>query len=326
MMVKSSLVASKSRVAPIKRQTIPHLELLGALILARLVSPSATKFLLCCGPDSMTTLSWIKNERIWKQYVGQRVDEIRRLTPTNSWRHCPGEVNPADPPSRGLSNAWWNGPNFLRNPVDQWPEMLQPAQTEEDEIQREAIKNEPVITHSMVNTSSCDSPDHGIEKIIDIERYSNITNLLRVTAYVSRFINNLKMKPQGKSQRNLNELRADELKNAEILWVKSVQKSAFTEELSFLKRNDSKSTPPIREGQFGLFLNEDQTIRCKGRIDNAALPASSKFPILLPPKHPFVNHLVKQAHDLVKHSGVNATLTALRERLWILRGRETVKS
>ena len=35
--------------------------------------------------------------------------------------------------------------------------------------------------------------------------------------------------------------------------------------------------------------------------------------------------MVKQAHDLVKHSGINATLTALRERLWILRGRETVK-
>ena len=123
--------------------------------------------------------------------------------------------------------------------------MSQPAQTEEDEIQREAIKNEPAITHSMVNTSSRDSPDHGIDKIIDTERYSNITNLLRVTAYVSRFVNNLKMKMQGKSQRNLNKLRADKLKNAEILWVKSVQKSAFTEELSFLKRNDSKSTPPI---------------------------------------------------------------------------------
>ena len=31
------LVASKTRVVPLKRQTIPHLELLGTLILARLV-------------------------------------------------------------------------------------------------------------------------------------------------------------------------------------------------------------------------------------------------------------------------------------------------
>ena len=99
-------VASKSRVTPIKRQTIPRLELLGALILARLVnklkslgieSPTVT------WTDSMTTLCWIKNERVWKQYVGQRVDEIRRLTHKDSWRHCPGEINPADLPTRGLT-------------------------------------------------------------------------------------------------------------------------------------------------------------------------------------------------------------------------------
>ena len=68
----------------------------------------------------MTTLYWIKmNDRIWKQYVWQRVNEIRHLTLKNSWRRCPGEVNPADLPSRGLNskelstcNTWWNGPSF----------------------------------------------------------------------------------------------------------------------------------------------------------------------------------------------------------------------
>ena len=201
-------VASKSRVTPIKRQTIPRLELLGALILARLVnklkslgieSPTVT------WTDSMTTLCWIKNERVWKQYVGQRVDEIRRLTHKDSWRHCPGEINPADLPTRGLTakelstcNTWWNGPNFLRNPVNKWPKMSQTAQTKEEEIQREEIKNEKVITHLMVNTDTSDSLDRGIDKIIDIERYSNITTLLGVTAYVTRFVNSLKKRVQRK--------------------------------------------------------------------------------------------------------------------------------
>ena len=186
------LVASKSRVAPIKKQTIPRLELLGALILARLVNK--LKSLDIESPavlwtDSMTTLCWIKNERVWKQYVGQRVEEIRRLIPKDSWRHCPGEVNPADLPSRGLyakelstSKTWWNGPNFLHKRVNQWPEMSQPAETEEEEIQREAIKAEKDITHSMVNTETSDSLDRRIDKTMDIERYSNITTLLRVTA------------------------------------------------------------------------------------------------------------------------------------------------
>ena len=153
----------------------------------------------------MTTLCWIKNERVWKQYVGQRVDEIRRLTHKDSWRHCPGEINPTDLPTRGLTakelstcKTWWNDPNFLRNPVNKWPKMSQTAQTEEEEIQREEIKNEKVITHSMVNTDTSHSLDRGIDKIIDIERYSNITTLLRVTAYVTRFVNSLKKRVQRK--------------------------------------------------------------------------------------------------------------------------------
>ena len=270
----------------------------------------------------MTTLCWIKNERVWKQYVGQQVDEICRLTPKDSWRHCPGEVNPVNLPSRGLSakelsttKTWWNGPNFLHNRVNQQPEMSQPAETEEEEIQREAIKTKKVITHSKVNTETSDSLDCGIDKIMDIERYSNIT-LLRVTAYVIRFVNTVNKRMQKESKGNLsNELTADELKNSETLWIKSVQANAFVDELSFLNQKNSKSTctPPIRVAQFGLFLSEDQTIRCKGRISNAPLPTSSKSPILLPAKHAFVKLVIKQTHDRVKHSGINATLTALRE-------------
>lgn len=113
--------------------------------------------------------------------------------------------------------------------------MTQPVETENEEILREASKNEPVITHSMVSTS----PSYrGIDRIIDIERYNNITSLLRVTAYMIRFINNLKT--SQRSQRSLKELRADELKNAETLWIKSVQASAFIEEMSFLNRKTAK--------------------------------------------------------------------------------------
>ena len=71
--------------------------------------------------DSTTALCWIKNERIWKHYVQNRVENIRSLTHRDSWRHCPRELNPADIPSRGqsakdlsLNSKWWNGPSFLQ--------------------------------------------------------------------------------------------------------------------------------------------------------------------------------------------------------------------
>ena len=90
-------------------------------------------------------------------------------------------------------------------------------------------------------------------------------------------------------------------------------------------RDRGMATPPIRVTQFGLFLSQDQIVRCKGRIGNSSLQISTKFPILLPAKHAFVSLLVKRTDDRDRHSGINATLNAVRERFWILRGRETVK-
>ena len=68
-----SLVASKTRVAPIKKQSILRLELLGANILARLIN-SVSKALasLITDPevffwtDSYTVLCWIRNDKTWK--------------------------------------------------------------------------------------------------------------------------------------------------------------------------------------------------------------------------------------------------------------------
>lgn len=93
----------------------------------------------------------------------------------------------------------------------------------------------------------------------------------------------------------------------------------------FSESKDCKSKPPIQVAQFGLFANEDQIIRCKGQIMNASLLTSSKSPIILLAKHTFENLLVKQTHSFVKHSGINTTLTTLREQLWVLYGRETEK-
>ena len=51
------LVSSKSRVAPLKKESIPHLELLGAVLLARLVN----KFNLAV--KQLKTINWIDSLR-----------------------------------------------------------------------------------------------------------------------------------------------------------------------------------------------------------------------------------------------------------------------
>ena len=122
--VELRIIGAKTRVAPTKKQSIPCLELLGAVILARLVT-TILKSLpqevpVIYWTDSMTTLHWIRNHKPWKQYVSHRVVEIRRVSSQTAWRYCPGPLNPVDLPSRGISgdrllscDIWWNGPSFL---------------------------------------------------------------------------------------------------------------------------------------------------------------------------------------------------------------------
>ncbi|XP_071035388.1 uncharacterized protein [Parasteatoda tepidariorum] len=99
------LISAKARVAPMRRPTIPRLELLGAAMGARLACTALEAIqrplrMVFLGVDSMVVLSWIVKGEPWNIFVGNRVREIRKLTDVNSWRFVPGTMNPADLPSR----------------------------------------------------------------------------------------------------------------------------------------------------------------------------------------------------------------------------------
>ena len=53
---------------------------------------------------------------------------------------------------------------------------------------------------------------------------------------------------------------------------------------------------------------------------------SAKFPILLPTKCSLTQLIILDAHRLTLHSGVNDVLAFLREKWWIPRGRQAVRS
>lgn len=74
-----------------------------------------------------------------------------------------------------------------------------------------------------------------------------------------------------------------------------------------------------------VFLDKNKLLRCWGWLNNATLSSDNKNPILLPSKHSYVELIIRQTHETVKQNSVNNTLTAIRERFWILRGRQAVK-
>lgn len=76
----------------------------------------------------MTVLCWIKNNKPWKQYVMNRVQEIREDTFPESRNFCPGVQNPAYIPSWGMTaselvteSKWCKDHEFLCNFETEWP-------------------------------------------------------------------------------------------------------------------------------------------------------------------------------------------------------------
>ena len=100
--ISTSLVASKSRVAPYKNKiTIPRLELLGNLILSRLILTVFNSLKaeidissLYTWSDSNVSLAWIKLYN--KEFVQNRVVEIPKNVPSEKWNFCPTKLNPTD--------------------------------------------------------------------------------------------------------------------------------------------------------------------------------------------------------------------------------------
>ena len=207
-LVDVNLIAAKTRVAPLKKQSIPRLELLGANILARLASNIRNTLELSQNVeffywvDSKTVLYWIKNAKPWKQYVLTRVKEIRECTTQESWRHCPGVQNPADLPSRGMNarelvneKRWWKGPEFQYNPEAEWPQEVEIKETEFSI--NEVVKNPKTVTHTLttpnLSTESVELFSHAnIGAIMDCNEYNSKTKALRVTALVQRAIRKMK--------------------------------------------------------------------------------------------------------------------------------------
>ena len=191
-------LASKTRVSPLKPLTIPRLELLSALLLARLMSTITTalesELTLSdsyCFSDSMVAVYWIRgSEKVWKPFVQNRVSEIRSLLPPNRWDHCSGRDNPADLPSRGQtseqlfnSQLWWNGPEWLKTAIlTSHTEMQMP-----EECQSEIRMNQCLTTHGMLAATVTES----IGLLMQIEDFSSFDRLISVTTRVVMFCRRL---------------------------------------------------------------------------------------------------------------------------------------
>ena len=177
-------------------QTIPRLELIGALLLARLMNTIKLSLKVeivlqqpVCYTYSNVALYWIYGlDREWKPFIQNRAEEIIAIVPHSGWRHCLGRKNPADAPSRGITlselasdSTWFNGPNWLM-------EQSEPGSDQVIVMPEECAKE--LRAHEMFSLLVSESVKMTI--VVDINRYGRFDTLLQVTSHVLRFIQLLK--------------------------------------------------------------------------------------------------------------------------------------
>ena len=263
---------------------------------------------------SKVCLSWINSEKSVNVFAHRRVQEIKRSSNKLSWCYCESENNPNDlliktgfPLSQlKEKKIWWEGPNFFNK------RNIKLNSHENISIEFENFDITETPTLLVLNQRDND----GIDKIIDTNKFSNLSELHRTTAWVKRFCVNLKNIVNNRKETILLKsfLKSSELCQAENDWIEINQKTLEdNNKLKDLKR------------ELNVIVDNENLLRCEGRLQYAPLPYDSKTPILLNDKHKIAMLLVKNIHECYKHIGLKHTLTELRQRFWGVRGRNFVR-
>ena len=212
--VSSRLVAAKTRVAPLAATSIPRLELMAAILGLRLTESVSRVYSGGLGQavfwsDSMNVLWWIRGRsRIFKPFVANRVGEIQSLTNPKQWRFVPTNENPADFTTRGMrisdlakENKWWSGPDFLQKEESDWP--VNQIDTNRVSAATEIKKTAQASSQAgRINGDWTVISVHEDDQLwrLDPKRYSSWTKLIRIQAWVRRFIDNCRSPNREKGE------------------------------------------------------------------------------------------------------------------------------
>ncbi|XP_065087716.1 uncharacterized protein LOC135709338 [Ochlerotatus camptorhynchus] len=341
--VRCILAMSRSKVAPLKRQSIPRLELMVAVLGARMsqtiIATHSLKIDRCIlWTDSRTVWSWIQSDQHkYKQFVAFRIGEILELTRATDWRWVPTKQNMADVLTkwhRGndleSDGVWFTGAPFLHQPKDQWPTM----EVTIEETYEEARGH---VTF------------HGV---VEVDRCSRWTTLQRVMACAVRFIDNCKRKVAGlpivtlkatdnqqhqilvPMQSMQRPLERDEFRTAQIILWKQAQFEGFPDEMSILTKNLEQQPDVVMETvkkssclyKLTPILDKEGVLRLGGRMDMSVdMPFDKRCPIILPRKHATTEKLIQFYHEKYGHANRETVMNEFRQRFWIPNTRAAIR-
>ena len=153
-----------------------------------------------------------------------------------------------------------------------------------------------------------------LKKVVRCKDCSSFGRLLTITAYVLKFVRSLKQAVKKNHDSSSLTIDARDLSEAEMMWLRESQRQLLKDRHF-----------PVWTRQFGLYTDEDGIWRCGGRLSHANLSPTTKNPVILPRDHHVPALIVRKAHERVSHDGTKETLTEVRSRFWIIKGRSLVR-
>jgi len=325
--IKVYFITSKSKVAPLKlgsvdrSLTIPRLELCGALLLAQTIQRLCDTFegaisisAIYTWTDSQVVLSWLTSTQShFKIFVTNRLAKINALMPSCRWRYIPSALNPADCVSRGLLPSetvnhplYWQGPPFLHLIESDWPsetcELIPPSRLPD-------YKSIDAVTCSV---TSLPPPAWYL-------RFSSLTRMQRVTAYVQRFIKRTRLLTTS-----TGPLQHSELEHALVPIIIATQQTCFAALVSQLNGEDPKISPRSM-AQLAPFTDQIGIIRVGGRLTHARSTVVAKCPILLPKVSHLTTLVIRHYHLTYLHAGPQLIASLLARTYWVISGRSAIR-
>ncbi len=204
------------------------------------------------------------------------------------------EANPADYASRGLRpddkfeiEQWINGPNFLYDDEENWPEIPEGIK----------VLNEHLLEWKR-NIEVFEAVTDEVKPLDTFtQHYSSWYRLLKGIAWLMRFI--LFVRRQHTTIRADNDsgdagvrsdatgagaqlLTVDELENAQIKLISYIQRQCFPEEIAC--RTKPHPTPvkkSSRPSKLSPFMGKEGLLRVGGRIDRASISFDSRHPVII---------------------------------------------
>ncbi|XP_065083544.1 uncharacterized protein LOC135705687 [Ochlerotatus camptorhynchus] len=312
--VECTLVAAKSRVAPLKFQSIPRLELQAAVLGARLAQTIAESLTIrvarrCWWTDSRDVLCWINSDhRRFTPFVAHRVSELLDTTEATEWRWVPTKENVADDatkwqgrPDLSVGSRWFNGPKFLWRSEADWPQQTNVNKSTQEELRSHLVAH--------VSTSS---------PALCVTDYSSWKHLVNVVGLLFRFLTNCRRRIMHQPSRT-GPLYMEEIRAAEESVIRQAQQDTFAEEIAaiFQGKPLPRSSPLFKSSP---FIDDSGILRMRGRTSCCRfITDEAKNPIILPRDHHVTTLIITHYHVKYHHLNQETVVNELRQKYSIPR-------